>query len=170
MKIYTTTEIQDIADEALNAACRVVQERLGVTNGDLAAHYFQGHTERVIDDVLKGYIREQINCLDQKPTIFKNPDATSAALYLLEADGFNIENPTTSECGRFKVSPQHYGFSRECMGGGFWAHHLDVMFEGEPHSLRVTDVTGERCATHKDAKALIGLYNDDGEQLTYWEV
>ncbi len=60
MKIYTTTEIQDIADEALNAACRVVQERLGVLNGDLAAHYFQGQTERVIDDILRGYIRTEI--------------------------------------------------------------------------------------------------------------
>jgi hypothetical protein len=57
---YTETEVQDIADEALNAACRVVQERLGVPNGDLAAHYFQGHTERVIDDILRGYIRTEI--------------------------------------------------------------------------------------------------------------
>lgn len=59
-QVYTQTEIQDIADEALNAACRVVQERLGVPNGDLAAHYFQGHTERAIDDVLRGYIRHEI--------------------------------------------------------------------------------------------------------------
>ena len=59
-KVYTETEVQDIADEALNAACRVVQERLGVTNGDLAAHYFQGQTERVIDDILRGYIRTEI--------------------------------------------------------------------------------------------------------------
>ena len=58
--IYTVEDIQDIADEALNAACRVVQARLGVTNGDLAAHYFQGHTERVIDDILRGYIRSEI--------------------------------------------------------------------------------------------------------------
>ena len=60
MKIYTTTDIQDIAEEALNAACRVVQKRLGVPNGDLAAHYFQGHTERVIDDILRGYMRTEI--------------------------------------------------------------------------------------------------------------
>lgn len=59
-RVYTQTEIQDIADEALNAACRVVQDRLGDPNGDLAAYYFQGHTERVIGDILRGYIRHQI--------------------------------------------------------------------------------------------------------------
>lgn len=58
--VYTETEVQDIADEALNAACRVVQERLGVPNGDLAALYFQGRTERVITDILRGYIRTEI--------------------------------------------------------------------------------------------------------------
>tara|TARA_R110000822_G_scaffold154041_1_gene293500 strand:- start:707 stop:1123 length:417 start_codon:yes stop_codon:yes gene_type:complete len=58
--IYTVEDIQTIADEALNAACRVVQDRLGVTSGDLAAQYFQGQTERVIDDILRGYIRSEI--------------------------------------------------------------------------------------------------------------
>jgi hypothetical protein len=58
--IWSQTEVQDIADEALNAACRLIQERLGVENGDLAAHYFQGHTERVIYDILRGYIRTEI--------------------------------------------------------------------------------------------------------------
>ena len=60
MKIYTTTEVQDLADEALNAACRVIQERLGIKSGDLAALYFQGRTERVITDILRGYIRTEI--------------------------------------------------------------------------------------------------------------
>ena len=59
-QVYTQEEIQDIADEALNAACRVVQERLGIKNGDLAALYFQGRTERVITDILRGYIRTEI--------------------------------------------------------------------------------------------------------------
>jgi len=59
-QIYTQEEIQDIADEALNAACRVVQKRLGIKSGDLAALYFQGRTERVITDILRGYIRTEI--------------------------------------------------------------------------------------------------------------
>lgn len=59
-QIYTQEEIQDLAEEALNAACRVVQERLGIKSGDLAALYFQGHTERVITDILRGYIRTEI--------------------------------------------------------------------------------------------------------------
>ena len=60
-KVWPIAEIDEIADEALNAACRVVQDRLGVTSGDFAALYFQGHTERVITDILRGFIREQIN-------------------------------------------------------------------------------------------------------------
>jgi len=63
---YTVGDIADIADEALNAACRVVQERLGVPNGDLAAHYFQGHAERVIDDILRGYIRTEIQAGEEQ--------------------------------------------------------------------------------------------------------
>ena len=59
-QVYTQEEIQDIAEEALNAACRVVQERLGIKSGDLAALYFQGHTERVTTDILRGYIRTEI--------------------------------------------------------------------------------------------------------------
>ena len=59
-QVYTQEEIQDIAEEALNAACRVVQERLGIKSGDLAALYFQGRTERVITDILRGYIRTEI--------------------------------------------------------------------------------------------------------------
>ena len=60
MKIYTETEVQDRAEEALNAACRVVQEHLSIKSGDLAALYFQGRTERVITDILRGYIRTEI--------------------------------------------------------------------------------------------------------------
>ena len=59
-QIYTQEEIQDLAGEALHAACRVVQERLGIKSGDLAALYFQGHTARVITDILRGYIRTEI--------------------------------------------------------------------------------------------------------------
>lgn len=105
-----------------------------------------------------------------KPTIFRNQDATSAALYLIEVNGFNIEDPTTSECGRFRVSPEVYGFESQSTGGGFWAHHLDVMLDGKPHYIWVTDASGGRCITDEDNRALVGLFNDDGEQLAFWEV
>ena len=65
-KVWPIAEIDEIADEALNAACRVVQDRLGVTSGDFAALYFQGYTERVITDILRGFIREQINVGDDE--------------------------------------------------------------------------------------------------------
>ena len=34
-----------------------------------------------------------------------------------EFDGFEIENPTMSECGRFSVSPEYYGFEVYGTGG-----------------------------------------------------
>jgi len=107
---------------------------------------------------------------EQKPNISKNHDATSAALYLLEVNGFNIEDPTTSECGRFRVSPETYGFAVQSTGGGFWAHQLEVTLDGLPFCLWVTDVTGERCITDADNRAVVGLFNDGGEQIAFWEV
>lgn len=107
---------------------------------------------------------------EQKANIAKNHDETSAALYLLEVKGFNIEDPTTSECGRFRISPEYYGFEVQSTGGGFWAHQLEVTLDGLPFFLWVTDVTGERCITDTDSRALIGLFNDGGEQIAFWEV
>lgn len=61
MKTYKHSEIQALAEEALASAIQTIQQRLGVTSGDVASHYFQGHTERVMDDILRGYIRTEIS-------------------------------------------------------------------------------------------------------------
>lgn len=42
-------EIDDLAREALDAAARLIQDRLGVLTGDLAGLYFTGQT---YDDTL----------------------------------------------------------------------------------------------------------------------
>jgi len=51
-------EIEDLADEALNAACLVIQQRLGIEEGGWAGMYFSG--DHPIDEILRGYIRSEI--------------------------------------------------------------------------------------------------------------
>ena len=60
MKVYTETQIQELANEALHTAIQTIQSRLGVNSRDCADYHFQGHTERVIEDILRGYIRTEI--------------------------------------------------------------------------------------------------------------
>lgn len=57
MSTLTEQEIDDLAEEALNAACLAIQERLGVESGDLAAAFFSDDITR---DNLKDYIRQEI--------------------------------------------------------------------------------------------------------------
>lgn len=51
-------QIQDLALEALNAAALVIQDRLGITSGDVAGLFFSGGE---VQDILAAYIRTEIN-------------------------------------------------------------------------------------------------------------
>jgi hypothetical protein len=66
MKTYTQNEIHMMAENALNAAIFTIQEILGQTDGGIAGIYFSGHREEVILDVLKSYIRTEINFAEVK--------------------------------------------------------------------------------------------------------
>ena len=61
MKTYTQDDIHMIAENALNAAILSVQDELGQTDGGIAGIYFSGHNETVALDILKSYIRTEIN-------------------------------------------------------------------------------------------------------------
>jgi len=50
-------EVDELAEEALNAACLVVQRALGVKSGDLASHVF---SDNAVKSYLKGYIRSEL--------------------------------------------------------------------------------------------------------------
>lgn len=54
-KIYTDPEIETIAEDALNALCLFVQERLGVTTGDTASVFWSGR-----EDIIRDYVEEEI--------------------------------------------------------------------------------------------------------------
>jgi hypothetical protein len=61
MKTYTQDDIHMIAENALNAAILSVQDELGQTDGGVAGIYFSGYKEEVALDILKSYIRTEIN-------------------------------------------------------------------------------------------------------------
>ena len=55
---YTEDGIKDLAREALDAACLLIQTRLGVETGDLASMFFDDDR---VEDSLRNYIRSELN-------------------------------------------------------------------------------------------------------------
>ena len=56
--------IAQLVDDALNAACRSVQDRLGVQTGDAAGDFFSGSTRTAVDDVLYRYVLMELRTLE----------------------------------------------------------------------------------------------------------
>lgn len=83
-------------------------------------------------------------------------------------NGTHIDNPTASECGRFAVSPEHYGFTITGTGGNCTGWTKDIA-EGR---LLITDADG---CSHDLGKPgdyiLVGLYDPaDGTEWGMWEM
>jgi len=54
---YMTQEnVQDLADQALNEACRHIQEVIGIQTGDVAGMFFTGENKDLIEEILREYI------------------------------------------------------------------------------------------------------------------
>jgi hypothetical protein len=53
----TEQQIEDLADEALNAAVLLIQNRLGMKDGDFAGMFFDGTIEHDVAGVLRDFIR-----------------------------------------------------------------------------------------------------------------
>jgi hypothetical protein len=48
--------VRDLADQALNEACRHIQEVIGIDTGDLAGMFFTGENKDLIEEILREYI------------------------------------------------------------------------------------------------------------------
>lgn len=57
----TQDELKELADDALNAVCLHIQNKLGVTSGDVAGMYFSGPVDDQIRMILAGYIKSELN-------------------------------------------------------------------------------------------------------------
>lgn len=62
---YTPQGIDDLAEEALNAAVNLIQERLGVEAGDLAGLFFSGLAEHDINVWLTRYIQSELRNMEE---------------------------------------------------------------------------------------------------------
>lgn len=75
-KVLTDAQISTLATEALDAACRHIQDALGVTTGDLAALVM---SDGEIEEKLEVYIRSELDAIAQDPTYCESsapaPDA-----------------------------------------------------------------------------------------------
>lgn len=53
--------VEDMAETALNAAAKSIQDALGVTDGDVAADFFTGKNAAVIMNILSEYIEQEMS-------------------------------------------------------------------------------------------------------------
>ena len=68
MHPYPTSEAQKLIDDAteaaLDAGCKVIQERLGIKHGDLAGLHFDRRRKDVLRDLFAAYLLEEVKELD----------------------------------------------------------------------------------------------------------
>jgi hypothetical protein len=62
---YTPQGIEDLAEEALNAAVRLIQDRLGVETGDFAGLFFSGALERATKNIFQEYINAELKNVEE---------------------------------------------------------------------------------------------------------
>ena len=93
-----------------------------------------------------------------------------AELVYFEHNGHAIHNPTMSECGRFAVSPEYYGFALYHTGGSNTAWEKTLT---DGRYLLLTDSEGGAGSTHifeQGDAILLGLYEGESEPIAYSEL
>lgn len=91
--------------------------------------------------------------------------------FVFSHNGVEIENPTLSECGRFNISPEYYGFTIWQTGGGCTAHGREFNLDGQNVIMLITN--GDLCHVTDDATHfVVGLYDQDMEALdvNVWKI
>jgi hypothetical protein len=66
VNVITEEEINDLAEDALNAMCLKVQNWLGIEHGDNASHYF---SDGRFKHLIKEYIKDEISCKRASQTL-----------------------------------------------------------------------------------------------------
>lgn len=62
----TEQDVKNLAEDALNEACRHIQDVIGVETGDLASMFFSGKNQDLIQEILSRYIQSELT--------LKNPE------------------------------------------------------------------------------------------------
>lgn len=61
MKFFTENDAIDLADHALNQACLVIQDTLGIKSGDIAGLFFTGEKGDQFIALMKEYILMELS-------------------------------------------------------------------------------------------------------------
>jgi hypothetical protein len=105
-----------------------------------------------------------INERQTMKTLFKTNDKN--APYGFSFNDVEILNPTISECGRFNVSPEYYGFTIWQTGGGCTAHGQEFLLDGNTVLMLITDKDVELIhVTDETENCYIGLYDMEMDSL-----
>lgn len=64
MKTYSKSDLERIAENALHAACKSMQNDIGITSGDYAGIHFTGEIEAHIYAIFEQYLRNEISFMD----------------------------------------------------------------------------------------------------------
>jgi len=62
---YTPDGIDALAEEALNAAVLLIQDRLNIPTGDLAGLFFSGLAEHDMKEWLRRYIKSELRNMEE---------------------------------------------------------------------------------------------------------
>ena len=62
----TSEDVSNLAEQALNEACRHIQDVIGVQTGDVAGIYFSGNNKDAIEAVLTRYINLELSFRDSE--------------------------------------------------------------------------------------------------------
>jgi hypothetical protein len=62
----TNEDVRHLAEQALDEACRHIQDVIGVQTGDVAGIYFSGNNKDAIEAVLMRYINLELSFRDKE--------------------------------------------------------------------------------------------------------
>lgn len=155
------TQKREIVENALHQSCAYIQNQLGVKTGDRAGLFFCGENENTVYEIFGRYIEEEIR--DKLYELKRNTNCEPmVGKYSFEMDCIDISNFIISDCSRFGVSPENYGFELINTGDKSMAHSRDFMFNGTPVTLVLTDKNRAGKAITKDTVyALVTMFHTD---------
>lgn len=105
---------------------------------------------------------KQIDVVETKAGLYVERLASKRDHVAFDHGGITIANPFHSECGRFQVSPETYGFSVWDTGGGCKAYGKKVE---DGRYILLTNLEGDDLPSGEN-DALIGLYDANGQEIS----
>jgi hypothetical protein len=155
------TKKREIVEQALHEACAYIQNELGIKTGDTAGLFFCGENEEIIYEVFNRYLEEELR--HGLPQLHTNEELWGmAGKYSFEFDNTDTSNFIVSDCGRFSVSPEKYGFELVHTGDNSMAYSQDFIFNRTPVTLVITDNDrAGKPVTKETINAHVTMYHTD---------